>query len=73
MIIHVNVEVIKVGQNSGALDAVNGPQIVLYLMLVLADGGVVPSVPLGRGDRALHRQRCLRQMLKSQLGLVGLG
>ena len=56
MVIHVDVEVVKVGEDCGALDAVQRPQVVLDLVLVLADGGVVvgAGLRLVRGDRALH-------------------
>ena len=67
MVIHVDIEVFQVGQNGRALDAVYGPEIVLYLVLVLADGRVVAvvivAVLLGRRDRALHGHGCLGEML----------
>ena len=75
MVIHVDVEVVKVGEDCGALDAVQRPQVVLDLVLVLADGGVVvgAGLRLVRGDRALHRhRRRLRQVLQRQFGLVCL-
>ena len=67
MVVHVDVEVFQVGQNGCALDAVYRPEIVLYLVLVLADGRVVVvvivAVLLGRRDRALHRHGGLGEML----------
>ena len=75
MVIHVDVEVVKVGEDCGALDAVQRPQVVLDLVLVLADGGVVvgAGLRLVRGDRALHwHRRRLRQVLQRQFGLVCL-
>ena len=37
VVVHVHVEVVQVGQHTGALDAVDRPEVVLDLVLVLAD------------------------------------
>ena len=71
MIIHVNVEVVQAGQGGVALDAVDGPEVVLYLVLVLADRGVVAAarIRLGGGQRALGAGHGgLGQVVQGELG-----
>ena len=43
MIVHVDVKVVQAGQHGIALDAVDGPHVILYLVLVFAHRGVARS------------------------------
>ncbi len=41
MVIHVQVEVVQIVKDDAALDAVDGPEVILDLMLVFAHLGIV--------------------------------
>ena len=41
MVIHVKVEVVQIVKDDAALDAVDGPEVILDLMLVFAHLGIV--------------------------------
>ena len=43
VIVHVDVKVVQAGQHGIALDAVDGPHVILYLVLVFAHRGVARS------------------------------
>ena len=76
VVVHVHVEVVEVGQHAGALDAVDRPEVVLDLILVLAHrrvcrrlasvAGGVALVACRRGNRRLDSHRCLREVVEGQ-------
>jgi len=43
MVIHVDVEVVKVCENCCALDAIYWPKVILYLIFIFANGRVVTA------------------------------
>ncbi len=60
VVVHVRVEGLQVGDVGAALDAVDGPEVVLHARLVVVDQGGLRRLPFHRRGRVL-------------LGLVGLG
>ena len=74
MVIHVNVEVVEAGEDGVALDTVHGPEVVLDLVLVLADRGVVVVVArrlgLGGGQGGLGDHGGLGQVVQGELGVL---
>jgi len=57
VVVHVHVEVVQVGQHAGALDAVDRPEVVLDLVLVLAHRRVGCRLPAVAGRVALVARR----------------
>ena len=73
MVIHVNVEVVEAGEDGVALDTVHGPEVVLDLVLVLADSGVVVvarRLGLGGGQGGLGDHGGLGQVVQGELGVL---
>ena len=74
MIVHVDVEVVEAGEDSVALDAIDGPKVVLDLVLVLAHGGIAaPGLGLGRAEGGLGGHGRLGQVVQGEfVTLVGV-
>lgn len=75
VVIHVNVEVVQIMQDNAALDTVDRPQVVLYLMLVLAHLSVVvaAAVVAGAVAAAVHGQRVATAVAVVGRRRAGLG
>ncbi len=54
MVIHVKVEVVQIVKDDAALDAVDGPEVILDLMLVFAHLGIVVAAAAAAVTAAVH-------------------